>query len=422
MFKIISLFNRRGFFQKKENFSKGFLFSPLLLIPLFLVIISGFLIKSIQEDFLVSNYPSHILTGFLGYFLAFFISFIPLERLRKYLIPFYFCTLISLFLIYFFGISVSGAQRWLNLGIFSFQPSEVAKLSTVLTLALVLDKKIISTIRDLILPLLIVIVPWLLIFFQPDLGTSLVLLFLTVVMFYWSQMPIEWILILVFCVVTSILYLVLPNLLILWIPFIGYLAYRSSKKKIIFSVIAIISHLSVAKLTPILWHYGLKEYQRDRLVLFLDPNKDPLGGGYHLLQSKIAIGSGGLFGTGLFQGRLTNLQFIPEQHTDFIFSALGEELGFLGCIIVLFLFFFLIKKMINISSSARSDFESLIVIGITATFLFQIIINLFMTIGLGPVTGIPLPFMSYGRTSLMINFISIGFVLSIFETVEITRS
>jgi len=281
MFKRISLLNNRGFLQKKYNFDRGFLFSPLLIIPLFLVIISGFLIKSIQDDFLVSNYLGHILTGFLGYFLAFFISYIPLERLRKYLVPFYFCTLITLLLIYFFGISVSGAQRWLNLGIFSFQPSEVAKLSSVLTLALVLDRKIILTIRDLVFPLLLVVVPWLLIFFQPDLGTSLVLIVLTGVMLYWSQMPIEWILILVFCIVTSILYLTLPTLLIFWIPFIGYLAYRSSKKKIIFSALAISFHLLVAKLTPILWHNGLKEYQKDRLVLFLDPNRDPLGGGYH---------------------------------------------------------------------------------------------------------------------------------------------
>jgi len=330
--------------------------------------------------------------------------------------------LISLLLIYFFGISVSGAQRWLNLGIFSFQPSEVAKLTTILTLALVLDKKIISTIRDLVLPLLIVVIPWLLIFFQPDLGTSLVLIVLTGVMLYWSQMPIEWILILVFCIITSILYLTLPTLLILWIPVIGYLAYRSSKKKIIFSALAISLHLLVAKLTPILWQYGLKEYQKDRLVLFLDPNRDPLGGGYHLIQSQIAIGSGGLFGTGLLQGKLTNLQFIPEQHTDFIFSALGEELGFVGCMIVLFLFFFFIKKLINTATIARTNFESLIVIGITSTFLFQIIINLFMTIGLGPVTGIPLPFMSYGRTSLVTNFISIGFVLSILKRSRSLRS
>ena len=218
MFKRIYLLNRRRFLPKKDNSNRGFLFSPLLIIPLFLVIISGLLIKSIQSDFLVSNYLGHILTGFLGYFIAFFVSFIPLERIRKYLVPFYLCTLIFLLLIYFFGISVSGAQRWLNLSIFSFQPSEVAKLSTVLTLAVVLDKKIILTIRDLVLPLLVVVIPWLLIFFQPDLGTSLVLLVLTTVMLYWSQMPIEWILILVFCIFTSILYLTLPTLLFFWIP------------------------------------------------------------------------------------------------------------------------------------------------------------------------------------------------------------
>ena len=198
MIRGIFLLNKRGFLPRKDIFSRGILFSPLLLIPLSLVIISGFLIKSIQGDFLASNYSSHILTGLLGYFLAFFISFIPIERLRMYLIPFYFCTLISLFLIYFFGISISGSQRWLSLGLFSFQPSEVAKLSTVLALALVLDKKIISTIKDLVLPLFVFFIPWLLIFFQPDLGTSLVLLVLTGVMLYWSQMPIEWILILVF--------------------------------------------------------------------------------------------------------------------------------------------------------------------------------------------------------------------------------
>ena len=191
MFRKIYLSSKRRSSNKTENSSRCFLLSPLLLIPLFLVIVSGFLIKSIQGDLLISNYLSHILTGFLGYFLAFFISYIPLERLRSYLIPFYVCTLISLFLIYFLGISVSGAQRWLSLGIFSFQPSEVAKLSTVLILALVLDKKIISTIKDLVLPLLVVIIPWILIFFQPDLGTSLVLFVLTGVMLYWSQMPLS---------------------------------------------------------------------------------------------------------------------------------------------------------------------------------------------------------------------------------------
>ena len=412
MFKGISLKKKKRFFENKDKINRKIVFSPLLIIPLALVCISSILIKSVQREFLQSDFLNHLFTGLLGYFLAIFISYIPIERIKKYLIPFYFCSLLSLIFIYFFGISIYGAQRWLSLGIFSFQPSEVAKLSTILTLALVLERKSISSIKDLILPFLIVVIPWLLIFFQPDLGTSLVLIVLTFVMLYWSRMPIEWLLILVCCIFTSLFYLISPNLLIFWLPFMGYLAYRSSQKKIIFSMFTLALHSLVIKLTPFIWEFGLKDYQKDRLVLFLDPSRDPLGGGYHLLQSKIAIGSGGLLGTGLLNGKLTNLQFIPEQHTDFIFSALGEELGFLGCILVLFLFFVLIGRLVKVSENARTHFESLIIIGIASTFLFQIIINLFMTIGLGPVTGIPLPFMSYGRTSLLINFICIGLALS----------
>ena len=412
MFKGISLKKKKRFFENKDKINRKIVFSPLLIIPLALVCISSILIKSVQREFLQSDFLNHLFTGLLGYFLAIFISYIPIERIKKYLIPFYFCSLLSLLLIYFFGISIYGAQRWLSLGIFSFQPSEVAKLSTILTLALVLERKSISSIKDLVLPFLIVVIPWLLIFFQPDLGTSLVLIVLTFVMLYWSRMPIEWLLILVCCIFTSLFYLISPNLLIFWLPFMGYLAYRSSQKKIIFSMFTLALHSLVIKLTPFIWEFGLKDYQKDRLVLFLDPSRDPLGGGYHLLQSKIAIGSGGLLGTGLLNGKLTNLQFIPEQHTDFIFSALGEELGFLGCILVLFLFFVLIGRLVKVSENARTNFESLIIIGIASTFLFQIIINLFMTIGLGPVTGIPLPFMSYGRTSLLINFICIGLALS----------
>ena len=415
MINRISLFKKKRFLQKKDSINRKIFFSPLLLIPLLLVVISSILIKSVQREFLQSDFLNHLFTGVFGYFLAIFISYIPIERIKKYLIPLYFCTLISLCLIYFFGISIYGAQRWLGLGFFSFQPSEVAKLSTILILSLVLEKKIISSIKDLLLPFVIVILPWLLIFFQPDLGTSLVLIVLTLVMLYWSHMPIEWILILVFCILTAILYFLFPNLLIIWIPFMGYLAYRSPRKKVLFSILTLALHLLVIKLTPMIWTYGLKDYQKDRLILFLDPSRDPLGGGYHLLQSKIAIGSGGFLGTGLLNGKLTNLQFIPEQHTDFIFSALGEELGFLGCFVVLCLFFLLINKLLKVSKNARTNFESLIVIGIAATFLFQIVINLFMTIGLGPVTGIPLPFMSYGRTSLLINFICIGLSLSIFN-------
>ena len=411
MIERISVFKKRKFVYKQSKITNQIFLSPLLLFPLVLVIISSLLIFSVQRNEIQSDSINHFLTGLIGYFIAILVSYIPLERIKNYVFPIYLISIISLILIFFLGITTYGAQRWLSVGLFTFQPSEVAKLTTLLALAFVLDRNSISSLKDLFLPLSVVGLPWILIFLQPDLGTSLVLIFLFFVMLYWAQMPIEWILIIVLSLITALISFIAPALLFIWIPFMAFLAYKSFKKKNLFAFITIFFHTSIAKLTPILWNIGLQDYQKKRLILFLDPGKDPLGGGYHLLQSKIAVGSGGLFGTGLLNGKLTNLQFIPEQHTDFIFSAIGEELGFVGSLFISLIYLVLIIKLIRISKEARTDFESLVVIGIASIFLFQIIINIYMTIGLGPVTGIPLPFMSYGRTALLINFLLIGLAL-----------
>ena len=410
----ISLLKKRRINYKKKIYFDGFL-SPLLLLPFSLVIISSFLIQSVQRQLERNDSFNHFFMGILGYLVAIIISYIPLQKIKSFILPFYLLTLFSLILIYFFGISMYGAQRWLSLGFITFQPSEVAKLSTLLALAAVFERSYFKSFKDLFLPFVVALIPWLLIFFQPDLGTSLVLIFLFLTFLYWVQVPVEAIVIVLFCLITGILSMISFQLIFLWIPLICFWAYKTFKNQKILTLLTLVLHGLAAKLTPLLWNIGLKDYQKDRLILFLEPGKDPLGGGYHLLQSKIAIGSGGLLGTGLMQGKLTNLQFIPEQHTDFIFSALGEEVGFFGSIFVVSIFFFLIFKLIKIAKNARTDFESLIVIGIASIFLFQIIINIYMTIGLGPVTGIPLPFMSYGRTSLLINFVFIGLALSTYK-------
>ncbi len=415
MFERISILKKRKFINFQRNKDIHIFTSPIIIIPLILVLISGLLIFSIQKESTYSDSFRHIFAGFIGYFIAIMISYIPLAKFKKIIIPFYFLSLLSLILIYFIGISNYGAQRWLGLGFFTFQPSEITKLTTVFSLAAILEKKTVCSLRDLISPLIIVLLPWILIFLQPDLGTSLVLIFCLLVMLYWVQMPIEWILIFTGCLFTALFSFNYSYILIAWIPLMGFLAFKSFKAKIIATSLAVILHGFVAQITPFLWKFVLKDYQKDRLILFLDPGRDPLGGGYHLLQSKIGIGSGGLFGTGLLKGKLTNLQFIPEQHTDFIFSAVGEEMGFVGSVFIVLLFLIFIILLLRIAKNARTDFESLLVIGITSIFLFQIIINIYMTIGLGPVTGIPLPFMSYGRTSLFVNFIFIGIALSTFK-------
>ena len=415
MFENISFLKKRKFINLQKNKDIHIFTSPVIIIPLVLILISSLLIFSIQKQSVYNDSFKHIVSGIIGYFLAITISYIPLERFKNFIIPLYFLSLLSLVLIYFFGISNYGAQRWLGFGFFTFQPSEITKLTTVFSLAAVLEKKTISSVKDIFIPLIIVLLPWILIFLQPDLGTSLVLIFCFLIMLYWAQMPLEWILIFTFCLFTALFSFSYKYILIFWIPLMGFLAFKSFKAKFIASFLVVLFHGLVAQITPFLWDFVLKGYQKDRLILFLDPGRDPLGGGYHLLQSKIGIGSGGLFGTGLLKGKLTNLQFIPEQHTDFIFSAAGEEMGFLGSIFIVTLFLILIILLLRIAKHARTDFESLLIIGITSIFLFQIIINIYMTIGLGPVTGIPLPFMSYGRTSLLVNFIFIGMALSTFK-------
>jgi rod shape determining protein RodA len=294
------------------------------------------------------------------------------------------------------------------------QPSEFAKLTLILVLASILDQKRFSDLSHLMKPLFVSFLPWILVFIQPDLGTSLVFGAILLGMLYWAGMPYEWAFIILATFVTGLLAYLYHFGLFIWIPIIGFLSYKSlPHQKKLLTLLVVFFHSLIAKISPWIWESVLRDYQKDRLILFLNPSQDPLGGGYHMLQSKIGIGSGGLLGSGLMQGQLTKLKFIPEQHTDFIFSALGEETGFLGTLLVSFLFFILILRLIKIAIEARTDFESLIVIGITSMFIFQIMVNIFMTIGLGPVTGIPLPFMSYGRTALFVNFISLGFCLSV---------
>ena len=168
----------------------------------------------------------------------------------------------------------------------------------------------------------------------------------------------------------------------------------------------VVVNLLAGGIGKLLWGL-LKDYQKARLILFLEPDQDPLGGGYHLIQSRIAIGAGQLWGRGLHQGTQTQLGFIPEQHTDFIFSAIGEELGFMGAFLVLCLFWFVCLRLVIIAQNAKDDFGSLIAIGVLLMIIFQVLVNIGMTIGLAPITGIPLPWMSYGRSAMLTNFLSL---------------
>lgn len=377
-------------------------------IPIAITLVAGLLIASTQRQAAYADWYHHWLTGAVGLILALLLARVPLERLKVLLLPIYAVTLAGLIAVKVAGTSALGAQRWISVGGFHIQPSEFAKVAAILLLAGVLSRHPVERPVDLWRPVGVISVPWLLVFLQPDLGSSLVFGAVLLVMLFWSGMPLAWVLLLLSPLPTALLSGLLPLTILVWIPICGLMAFRSLPWRRLAAILVMLIQGLVAASTPWLWMNGLKDYQRERLALFLDPSQDPLGGGYQLLQSKVGIGSGGLTGMGLLQGQLTKLQFIPEQHTDFIFSALGEETGFLGCVLVILAFALLMWRLLQIAGQARSDFESLAVVGGGAMLMFQVAVNIFMTIGLGPVTGIPLPWMSYGRSAMLANFLVLG--------------
>ena len=391
-----------------------FRFDPVLWgIPVFLTLLAGVLIASTQRQSPLADWENHWITAVVAIGAAVGLSRVALKHLQQLLLPVYIATLVSLLAVKLVGTSALGAQRWISIGGFNIQPSEFAKLAAILLLAGILAKHPIERPVDLLRPMAVISVPWAMVFIQPDLGTSLVFGAVLLAMLYWAGLPLEWLVLLISPLPTALIAGLFPWGLIPWFALLAFLAWRSLPWKAIAVTVSLAINGLFAWITPLLWEHGLKDYQRDRLILFLDPTKDPLGGGYHLLQSTVGIGSGQIFGTGLMQGQLTKLQFIPEQHTDFIFSALGEEAGFIGCVVVLVAYLLWAWRLLQIAGQARSDFESLVVIGVLAMVMFQVIININMTIGLGPVTGIPLPWLSYGRFALLVNFMGIGLVASV---------
>jgi rod shape determining protein RodA len=382
-------------------------------IPLALVGLAGVLIASTQRQADYADWYQHWVTGAVGLGVALLLARVPLQRLASVQWPIFMATVLSLVAVRLVGTTALGAQRWISIGGIHVQPSEFAKLAAILLLAGILARHPVERPVDLLRPTALISIPWLLVFIQPDLGTSLVFGCVLLVMLFWAGMPGPWLVLLLSPLISALVAGTWAWGLIAWVPFTAWLARSSLPWKRLAPPVVIAIQGLFAAITPWLWLNVLQDYQRDRLVLFLDPAKDPLGGGYHLLQSTVGIGSGQIWGTGLMRGALTKLRFIPEQHTDFIFSALGEETGFIGSVLVVVGFVLLMWRLLQIAGQARTDVESLVVVGVGAMLMFQVVVNINMTIGLGPVTGIPLPFLSYGRSAMLMNFMALGLCASV---------
>lgn len=384
----------------------------LLALSIGLTVLGGVMIRSTEMNQGLTDWWWHWIVGGIGVGLALFIARSRYEVLIQWHWIIYAMTNLSLIAVMIIGTTVKGSQRWLTIGSFNIQPSEFAKLGVIVTLAALLHSKPASTIPAVLRALAITAVPWALVFLQPDLGTSLVFGAIVIGMLYWGNANPGWLVLMVSPLMSAILFsLYLPGWFA-WAGLMAIVAWRTLPWPLIGSLGAIVLNLVTGSLGKVFWGL-LKDYQKDRLILFLDPDKDPLGGGYHLIQSRIAIGAGELWGRGLHHGTQTQLNFIPEQHTDFIFSAVGEELGFFGSICLLGIFWLICLRLVVIAQNAKDNFGSLLAIGVLSMIVFQVIVNISMTIGLAPVTGIPLPWMSYGRSAMLTNFLAIGLVESV---------
>jgi rod shape determining protein RodA len=393
---------------------------PLVLTALALSVYGMLMVYSAGQtdvpSFVASVYKSQIVWFFISLAGAWLISRASVRMLDWLTPSLYWLSVVLLVLTLVIGTGAGTAastKSWLTIGgVRIGQPAELAKLTAVLMLARLLASRRDAprTLLDLWKPAFFIGLPWVLIMLQPDLGTGLVFIGIIFGMLFWAGAP--WPLLLL--VASPGISLVMAFSTKLWGAWFLLLValvlyYRPYLAEGIFLVV---SNVVMGVLAPILWE-RLEPYQQKRLLVFLDPTTDPRQSGYHVIQSQVAIGSGGLFGRGWTEGTQKRLAFLPEQHTDFIFAVVGEEMGFIGVAVALTLFMVLFLRIVRIAERASDSFSSLIAFGLLSSWLVHVLVNVGMTLGLMPITGIPLPFFSYGGSFMLASWLAIGVLLRI---------
>lgn len=394
-----------------------------------------------SEGVLVSNeYIKQIIWFCIGFLVMTFMALLDYRRLERY--SHYFFIFMAAVLVYtrFFGRYVNGARSWLGIGDLGIQPSELMKIAFILFLARYLDKSSAEKpMKRFVLAIYIMTVPMGLILLQPDLGTASVFLPIFLFMCFMADVPVRYLMIVFLTGMLTIIFAVLPiweteiyrksvpvihvlsnmklRILVfsasLGICVIGILGNTFFRKKYYYWISYFFGIFSCALVGS--WACGkvLKSYQIARLIVFIDPNSDPRGAGWNIIQSKTAIGAGTLFGRGFMQGSQSHLRFLPQQSTDFIFSIFSEEMGFAGGIVLFCAFFAILLRIAHIIRQTNNSYSCYIASGILGMFFFHFIVNVGMVMGIMPITGIPLPFLSYGGSALLTNMIAIGLLMSI---------
>lgn len=347
--------------------------------------------------------------------ILFITMFLPLRWLMAYTEVAYVSTMVLLLFVFIFGREVGGTKGWIGFGGFGIQPAELAKLITLLTAAKFLTSKgtDIKKIRDLGTLVLIIIVPVVLIVLQPDIGTASVFIPILLGLLLWAGFDIFTLFIVVSLPVIFIISLLGTSYYVASLIIFSIVTFLF-RKRIYISTLAIVVAIVVGLSSPIIFD-NLMHHQKGRIETFLNPGSDPQGKGYNVIQSTLAVGSGGLVGKGFLKGTQTQLRYIPEQSTDFIFCVPTEEFGFVGGAFVIILIAALMLRALRISAESNSKFLSIVAFGIASIFFYHTIINIGMVIGLMPVMGIPLPFLSYGGSALLTNSAMIGLLLNAYR-------
>jgi len=400
-------------YNLNDKFDLWLFFSMLGLMVFGLVAIYS---STVHHPTAFGNFNKQLIAAGISLVLFFTLYSIPTSYFKDTSVYVFLFSIFLLLLVLVIGRKVSGARSWIAFGGFGFQPSEFAKIATIFMLSSYLSKtnSNIDSILNIVKFLAIGLFPVALILIEPDLGSSFVFFAVMLMLLYWKGISLFG------------LYVVLaPPLVAIAALFGTYyfigalvivLALLFYFKPDIISGVSIFAVNLASGFFVDYVYKALSEHQQTRIRSFIDPNADPLGAGYNSIQAKVAIGSGGLFGKGFLHGNQTQLQFIPEQWTDFIFCVIGEEFGFIGSLIILTLFIILFLRIMKIATTTKDEFLSMVIAGIFTVYMTHFIINIGMTIGLMPVIGIPLPFVSYGGSSLLINMGMLGIVANVYRT------
>lgn len=394
--------------RKFYYFDWWLLLSMIILMVLGVISVYTASTVKIGDEFIVGNeYLRQMIWIIISLAALVLIIKFPTPLMDLLITPVHILVLILMFITLFMP-EIKGASRWIIIGPLQLQPSELAKVTTILLLAKQIGKPNLTELQIITRFAFVAIPPILLLLLQPDLGTSIIFGVFSLVVLIFSDLPNHYVVILVSPFLAIITSFFLPAYIILLLA-VTFVLFKMNLSFITIGFVHVVNVLFYF-LTPIIWN-SLKSYQQNRILTFLDPTRDPLGAGYQAIQSRIAIGSGMLQGKGFLEGTQKNLNFIPERHTDFIYSIIAEEFGFIGSMIILLLFLFFLYRLIESLKLINRREQRLFTVGVVGYLTTQIVVNIAINLGIFPTTGLPLPFISYGGSSMITNTLAVAIVL-----------